>query len=192
MFSLRRPSAAAIDRFLAESRELPLSYEPIGLAKSGGRGFRVDELVSAVGSGAAGFERAVDAIGDWGHFDFGWIEVFPKHAPIDAGTTVAVLARHLGSWSLNGCRVVYEIAGDCTFGFAYGTLTNHAESGEEIFQVSFDPVTRTVSYTIRAASRPRVLLARLGGPVARALQARFRRDSAAALRRRVSSRGPLT
>ena len=68
-------------------------------------------------------------------------------------------------------------------GFAYGTLAEHAETGEEIFQVSIDAVTDEVSYVIRAVSRERALLAHLGFPIARALQARFRRDSVAAMRR---------
>jgi uncharacterized protein (UPF0548 family) len=97
--------------------------------------------------------------------------------------TVVVLVRHLGFWSLNGCRVVYAIAGDDSreFGFAYGTLTNHAEIGEEIFKVSLRPGTGEVSYVICAVSKPRSSLARLGYPVTRSLQARFRRDSAAAM-----------
>ena len=106
-------------------------------------------------------------------------------AAVVPGTVVAVLVRHLGFWSLNGCRVVYGIAGDDSreFGFAYGTLTNHAEIGEEMFTVSLRPRTGEVSYLIRAVSRPRALLARLGYPVTRSLQARFRRDSAIAMTR---------
>ena len=67
-----------------------------------------------------------------------------------------------------------------SFGFAYGTLTNHAEAGEELFEVFMDPRTEDVMYRIRATSWPRATLARVGHPIVRALQARFRRDSAAA------------
>jgi hypothetical protein len=69
------------------------------------------------------------------------------------------------------------------FGYAYGTLTNHAESGEELFEVSIDPASGEVRYRIRAASKPRAPLARLGYPIVRTLQARFRRDSVLAMRR---------
>ena len=69
------------------------------------------------------------------------------------------------------------------FGFAYGTLTNHAESGEELFEVCLNPDSGAVVYRIRAVSRPRAALARIGYPVTRWLQARFRRDSAEAMRR---------
>lgn len=188
MFLFHRPTAQDVERFLAASRELPLSYDPVGLARQGGAGFRVDEHIAIIGSGETAFARATTALIEWRHYELGWLEVSPRPAPIVAGTVVAVLVRHLGFWSLNGCRVVYSIGrpGDTTFGFAYGTLANHAEAGEEIFQVSFRPDTGEVSYLIRAASRPRVALARLGYPVVRSLQARFRRDSARALRRTVA------
>jgi len=72
---------------------------------------------------------------------------------------------------------------DTESGFAYGTLTNHAEAGEELFEVFLDPQTDQVMYRIRAVSWPQVMLARLGQPIVRLLQARFRRDSAAAMKR---------
>jgi uncharacterized protein (UPF0548 family) len=185
MFLFHQPSPHDVERFIAASRELPLSYDPIGLAREGGRGFNVDEQIEIVGRGEAAFARATTALSEWRHFELGWVELFPKRASIEPGTVVVVSARHLGFWSLNGCRVVYSIGtrNHQTFGFAYGTLANHAETGEEIFQVSFRPETREVSYLIRAASKPRAALAKLGFPLARLLQARFRRDSARALRR---------
>lgn len=178
-----------VERFVAASRDLPLSYEPIGLAKGGAAGFQIDEQVAVVGAGEAAFARATAALIEWRHFELGWLEVFPGRGPIDPGTVVAVSVRHLGFWSLNGCRVTYAIGspGDTTFGFAYGTLGNHAETGEELFQVSFRPDTGEVSYLIRAASKPRAALARLGYPFVRLLQARFRRDSARAVQRAVAA-----
>jgi uncharacterized protein (UPF0548 family) len=71
------------------------------------------------------------------------------------------------------------------FGFAYGTLPGHAESGEERFTVEWHEADGAVWYDILAFSRPRRLLARLGYPLARRLQKRFARDSAAAMRRAV-------
>ena len=122
----------------------------------------------------------------WKQFDIGWVETFPRHAPIAVGTVVAVLIRHLGFWSLNGCRVVYCVGdpeNDVRFGFAYGTLPNHAEAGEELFEVFVDPQTDDVMYRIRATSWPRAMLARVGQPIVRALQSRFRSHSAAAMAR---------
>ena len=67
------------------------------------------------------------------------------------------------------------------YGFAYGTLPEHAESGEERFTVEWHEADDAVWYDIVAFSRPQQLLARLGYPFARRLQKRFARDSAAAM-----------
>ncbi len=92
-----------------------------------------------IGRGPAIFEDAKLALTKWRQFALGWVELFPLEASIEPDRSVAVLARHLGCWSLNGCRVVYLIDEDARrFGFAYGTLTNHAECGEEIFEVSMN------------------------------------------------------
>lgn len=72
------------------------------------------------------------------------------------------------------------------FGFAYGTLSEHAESGEERFTVEWHEQDDAVWYDILAFSRPQQLLARLGYPFARRLQKRFARDSAAAMLRAVA------
>ena len=185
MFLIRPPSTRQIERYLSASRELPLSYAPVGLARTSATGYSVDGQVGLLGRGPEAFERAVSALQAWKQFDVGWIKIFPAGAAIAPGTVVAVLAHHLGTWSLNGCRIVYltGTADTPEFGFAYGTLTNHAERGEEIFRVALDARSEEVTYTIRAVSRPRAALAWLGYPVARRLQAKFRADSLAAMRR---------
>jgi uncharacterized protein (UPF0548 family) len=196
VFLARRPSGGQVDRFLQESRDRPLSYGPVGiLSGRGGRGNpgergHVDEATVVIGHGPAVFDRARAALMAWKQFDLGWVETFPRDAPIEAGTNVAVLIRHLGFWSLNGCRVLYTVGsedGVDRFGFAYGTLTNHAESGEELFELSFDPRTDEVIYRIRATSWPQAMLARVGQPIVRVLQARFRAHSAAAMIRATRS-----
>ena len=93
---------------------------------------------------------------------------------------VAVLARVFGVWTLNACRIVYVVDEPTRFGFAYGTLPDHAECGEDRFLIERDD-NGTVWYDIRVFSRPRLLLARLAAPLARRLQDQFRRDSAAAM-----------
>jgi uncharacterized protein (UPF0548 family) len=189
MFLARRPTRQMLDDFAEESRRLPLSYTQMGLAKASPVGYDLDETTVTIGQGEAAFERAKAALAAWKHFDFSWVAMSPRAASIEPGSVVAVLIRHLGFWSLNGCRVVYGLGDRShgpTFGFAYGTLSNHAEEGEEIFEVSMHPDTHEVIYRIRAVSRPRVVLARLGYPVVRMLQARFRRDSGEAMRQAVT------
>jgi len=93
---------------------------------------------------------------------------------------VAILVRHLGFWSLNACRVVERLPTSAhrrVHGFSYGTLDEHAERGEELFAVELEPADGSVWYRIRAVSRPRSLVARLGYPLSRRLQRRFREDS---------------
>ena len=109
-------------------------------------------------------------------------------APILVGTNVAVSVRHLGFYSLNACRIVYivdEPGPMRRFGFAYGTLAEHAESGEERFTVEWDDQDN-VGYDIFAFSRPRHPLARLGYPLSRSLQKKFARASKAAMLQAVS------
>jgi uncharacterized protein (UPF0548 family) len=185
VFLIRRPSSAAIDRFLDHSRQLPISYGPTGIVRHASGAGRFDEQVVTIGNGAAAFGRARLALTSWQHFNIGWVEVFPREASINPGTVVAIQIRHFGFWSLNGARVLYHVGEteNQAFGFAYGTLTNHAQSGEELFEVFIERPSGDVKYRIRAVSWPQAVLARVGQPLVRLLQARFRRNSAEAMKR---------
>src|ERR1700682_1378690 len=188
MFLTHRPSPRELEEFMAASRQLPLSYEQVGIARESPKGFTVDEASAVVGNGQQAFERARIALTKRRHFGLGWVELFPRDAAIEPGTIVAVVVHHLGLWSLNGCRVVYGL-GDmrtgANFGFAYGTLTNHSEMGEESFEVLLETESEEVVYKIRAVSKPRAALARIGYPITRVFQERFRRDSITSLRRAI-------
>jgi uncharacterized protein (UPF0548 family) len=186
MFVLRRPTPDTVDRFLRGSQDLPLSYSPVGIAATGPAGYDHDETVAAIGRGLEDFQRARAAVHAWKPFDLGWVDLLPRNASVTNGTVVAVVIHHLGFWSMNGCRVVYTWDERARAGFAYGTIVNHAEEGEELFEVFLDPATDEVMYRIAAVSRPRSPLARLGYPIARMLQARFRRDSVAAMTRAIA------
>lgn len=121
MFLARRPTRNVVDRFLWESQDLPLSYGPVGVVRTRTACQDVDELTVAIGRGQADFKRARAALLAWEQFDIGWVETFPRQPPIAVGTVVAVLIRHLGFWSLNGCRVLYSVGGlgeSARFGFA--------------------------------------------------------------------------
>ena len=136
------------------------------------------------------FGRAVEALYAWRMFDLGWVRLLPAEASVEVGTTVGVLARHYGFWSLNLSRVVYQLQEDGPVrrrGFAYGTLPEHGESGEERFSVE-KREDGSVFYDLYAFSRPNHPLARLGRPFARGLQRRFARDSLRAMVRAVGGR----
>jgi uncharacterized protein (UPF0548 family) len=152
-------------------------------------GFVVDHTRIQLGKGQPVFEAAKVAIKRWEHFQLGWVETSSKDIPIERGQIVGVMARAWGIWCLNACRIVSVIdeADDVSrYGFAYGTLPGHVESGEERFQVEWNRSDDTVWYDILAFSRPIHVLTRLGYPLVRRIQKRFARDSAAAMQVGVS------
>lgn len=186
MPTLRKPPRAAVRAFLAAQAGGPFTYPDVGAtATDPPPGWTVDHTRARLGSGEAVFARAKAALAGWKQFDLGWVEAACGEPPAP-GVCVAVVARVLGLWWVNACRVVYAVDEPTRFGFAYGTLPGHAESGEERFLVERDPSDGSVWYDIVAFSRPRNPLARLGYPLARRTQKRFARDSVAAMRRAVS------
>jgi uncharacterized protein (UPF0548 family) len=187
MFLHRKPSEELVERFIASQRKLPLSYSQSGAtrAEAAPAGYKVDHNRIKLGSGGETFQRAVTALRQWKQFDLGWVEIVPPATAIEVGATVAVRARTFGFWSLNACRIVYLIDEEQPlkkFGFAYGTLPDHVERGEERFTIEWHP-DGSVFYDIYAFSRPQHPLARIGFPLTRMLQQRFVRDSLAALTR---------
>lgn len=191
MFSRRRPTDDEIASFLKRASGSRLSYEPAGLSELSPAGYKVDEHRVRIGAGADAFERAKAALDSWAPFRLGWVEFHPTSSSPEVGADVAIVVRHLGFWSLNACRVVSRLptgAADRRYGFAYGTLQDHAERGEELFAVDLDPADDSVWYQIRAVSRPQAALAKLGYPVSRRFQEKFRSDSVKVMQRDVGHR----
>ena len=151
-------------------------------------GYVVDHNRIRLGMGEETFVRAVEALRGWRMFDVGWVRVCWPGTPVETGSTVAVLGSHYGFWSLNACRIVYlveEANGVRRSGFAYGTLPEHAEAGEERFTIEWNPDDE-VWYDLYAFSKPNNALARIGKPFARGLQRRFARGSLRAMKQAVS------
>ena len=188
MLALKRPSGERVQAYLATQRDLAVTYDAVGASNDGAAppGFVLDHNRQWLGSGAAAFARAKDAIRAWTMFPAPWTAIEPL-APIAKDEVVAVHIRVLGVWWLNAARIVYVIDEPRRFGFAYGTLPGHAECGEERFLVEH-LADDTVWYDLRAFSRPRQWLARVGAPIARAYQHRFARDSKAAMAAYVANR----
>lgn len=189
MFLLHEPSPAAIETFLRDQRGRAFSYREVGASR--GRapdGYTVDHNRVRLGTGEGSFAKAVAAVKAWRMFDLGWCRVYPHHAPVEVGTIVAVVIKHFGFWSLNACRIVYlleESGAVERYGFAYGTLPEHGERGEERFSIEWDRESGSVSYDLYAFSRPQHPLARLGYPLGRRLQKRFIRESKLSMARAV-------
>ena len=183
MFRLTRPSDETIRAHLERQKSFPYSYADVGATAKLERapdGFDFDQNRRRLGSGPAVFEAACDAVRRWKMFELGWVELCWPDEPVEVGSVVGVLAYTLGIWSLSACRVVYTVDEPNRFGFAYGTLPGHVERGEERFSVERDD-DGDIWYEIRAFSRPRHPLARLGYLWVRSLQRRFARDSMAVM-----------
>ena len=192
MFLMHKPSEQEVRAFISSQEGKPFSYNPAGITKNPpASGYNVDHNRVQLGSGPESFAAAVAAIHNWKMFDIGWVQLFRGDTSIRTGSTVAVIVKHLGFWSMNACRIVYiveEIGERQRYGFAYGTLPGHAERGEESFTVEWDKQDGSVWYDILAVSKPGAL-AMLGYAYARGLQKRFARDSKEAMKRAVSEAG---
>ncbi len=190
MFLLCKPSALAIRAFLDSQAGLDFTYPAVGAtAAEPPPGYVVDHTRIRLGAGRSTFTAALAALQRWEHFCLGWVEPCWPNTPIEPGQVVAILARVCGLWCLNACRIVYIVSEDDPlkrFGFAYGTLPDHVESGEERFTIEWHERDDSVWYNILAFSRPNHLLVRLGYPLVRRLQKQFARDSAAAMVRAVT------
>jgi uncharacterized protein (UPF0548 family) len=185
MMSLRRPSSEAIRKFRATQAALGFTYPAVGsTATVPPAGYTVDRTRIKLGTGETVFTRAKAALESWDHFRLGWVEALPSEKGIRPGVAVAVLAHLLGIWSLSASRIIYvvdETGPIRRFGFAYGTLPDHVETGEERFLIEWDQATGDVWYDILAFSRPRHFLATVGAPYVRRVQKQFGRESAAAM-----------
>lgn len=193
MVSLRRPSNDRIRAFLASQAKLRFSYTAVGATcHEPPAGYVVDHTRVRLGQGEEVFARAKDVLERWGQFDLGWVEAWSPETPIQTGEVVAIMSRQFGLWWLSACRIVSvtnEEEPVCRFGFAYGTLPDHAGTGEERFLLEWDRASGEVWYDILAFSHPQWLVARCGYPYMRWLQKRFGRESAAAMVRATNEVG---
>jgi len=191
MLSLRKPAAELIRQFLSSQAKLDFSYPAVGAtASQPPAGFVVDHTRVKLGEGELVFQAAKAALQRWKQLDLGWLEAWPPDTPIQTGEVVAIVARAIGLWWINACKVVYVVdeSGPISrFGLAYGTLPDHAARGEERFLIEWDQAANSVWYDILAFSRPNHLLTRLGYPFVRRTQKRFGRESAAAMLKAVRS-----
>jgi len=186
MISLRLPTPKQLISFLQRQADLPYTYTALQQTAQHTtvQNYDNDHLKIIIGHGDMDFQKAKIAIENWQMFPKSWTRIAPPNAPIQVGTTVAMNAWFAGMWWRNACRIVYVIDEPHRFGFAYGTLPGHIESGEELFVVSKDELGY-IWYEIKAFSRPRHWIAKLAYPLVRRLQARFRRDSAQQMKEEV-------
>lgn len=183
MFKISEPSERDVAKFISSQRDRSFTYAEVGATNTTPpAGYNIDHNRIQLGQGEATYYRALDALSRWRQFDLGWVTIVPRGVTIEVGAVVAVKARAFGTWSLNACRVVYVIDEPRRFGFAYGTLPDHVERGEERFMIEWSQEDNSVWYDILAFSRPQHPLVQLSSPLARKLQQQFARESLARMK----------
>lgn len=186
-FHIRRP-----DRLFGREdfTVLPYSYEHVGATRTTPpEGWNVDRYGGVVGHGADDWARAKKAVDDLVMFDLGWTHLM-QHNGVRPGVEVVFAAWLFGVWTVNACRIVYTVDDSddtrARYGFAYGTLGQHALRGEELFCAEWDKQTDEVRFEVFKFSKPQHLVVQLFMPVARYFQERFNRDCIDRVRREVS------
>jgi len=140
-----------------------------------------------VGQGREDFDAAKRGIRSLCMFDLGWAKATADSTVIEKGSLVAVVAKAMGGWSSNVCRVIDFIDEERRFGFFYGTLPEHTVEGEERFLVTLGD-DDLVHFELLAYSRPRHLLAWIGFPYVWWMQRKFRLDACERMKRECRDR----
>lgn len=186
------PNQVTLDQFLSNMQQTPFSYEEIGstrIDKHSGitkaqtpkinetlKGYTIDYNHAYIGEGEKVWEQAILALKHWKHFPPSFTKIYCTATSIKKGTIVAVMIKILGVWWRNSAKIVYVIDEPNRFGFAYGTLLEHAEQGEEAFWIEKD-FDGKISYHLRAFSKPKFWAARLAYPLTRHYQRKFAMES---------------
>lgn len=180
--SFRFPTPRQLDAFLEQVECSPISYREIKATQNTKfpSGYDHDRNMVYIGNSNQVWENAKNALLNWQQYPKPWTKIYPPLQTFQEGQNVAVLFRLFGLWWWNSCRIVYTINEADRYGFAYGTLAEHVEMGEEIFCIERQ-ATGEIYYRVEAFSRPRFWLTKLAYPLARYYQKKFVRQSKTAM-----------
>ena len=173
MLWFRRPGTRTLLALRATTSDDTESYSPIGVSGTDDTppGYTRNRWSRDVGSGPEVFAAAKQRIASWAGHRAAGIAVEPDRHGVETGQTKA-LSIPIGRFAVTAtARVIYTLDEPKRYGFAYGTLPHHPESGEQSFIVSMAG-DGTVTMTIEAVSRPGTVGTKLAGPIARFFQRR--------------------
>jgi len=185
MLCTTKPTADQVSDFLEEQKDSKLTYSLIKgtlehntkeefLKDERFKEFDLDHHRLKLGQGESIYNKAVEGLKAWKQFNQEWVELHFPGTPIVVGSDIAICARSMALWTMSACRIVYtlEEANDSIkrFGFAYGTLETHVESGEERFLIEWNISTNDVFFDILAFSQPQSWFTKVAYPVARYFQ----------------------
>jgi uncharacterized protein (UPF0548 family) len=182
-----RPSEQDFGAFLATLSGMSVTYVEVGATReiSLPGGYRHDRYSVFLGRGDYCFHRGCEALRSWQAHRYARATLIPAQPPLVPGTNMVVSIRSWPVIAVAPCQIVYASDEEDCFGFAYGTLPGHPEQGEEAFHVR-RAAGGEVTFDIVAFSRPADVLARLGHPVARMVQARVTKAYLEGVRRFVA------
>ena len=157
-----------LDALVEHYARMSLTYAEVG-ATAGDLpdGYAHSRRRTRIGQGAGDFASASRFLMSWEMHRRSGLAV-AADGDAEVGRTV-VLGLGVGLLLVVPCRVVHVVEESDRHGFAYGTLPDHPEQGEESFIVRRDPENK-VWFEITVFSRPGGALARWAGPIARAIQ----------------------
>jgi uncharacterized protein (UPF0548 family) len=181
----RRPSEADLEALLARCRDADLTYGPPGISLTGDApaGLTTHRWTAQLPHDA--FAAAQAAIRAWAVHRGAGLSVVTD-GPLAVGTNVAMSAPLPAGFVDATCRVVEVVDEADRFGFAYGTLPDHPERGEESFLVVRDG-RDSLRFDVCAVSVPTHPLARLAPPIADRIQASAVRRYLTAMQRAVGA-----
>jgi uncharacterized protein (UPF0548 family) len=189
VFSLRRPSPSDLGSVVATQADCELTYADHGAtADLMPGGYHHDQWEADLGRfDQAAFDRLGAALLGWQVQRGAGLSVYPA-GPVRPGLTFAFWFRLAGIYVTAAGRVVYVTSETSRRGFAYGTLPQHPEQGEEAFHLVRED--SRMLFRVTAFSRPRHPLARLGAPVSRLVQLHMNQAYLRAMRSATSSPQP--
>ncbi len=174
IISITFPSFKALEQFWVNQQLTHYNYkEQFGTAQEKNIiGYNNDQYEIYLGEGEEVWKTAKQILDNWQQFPSSWTKIYSPQKGFATNDTVLVLFRLFGIWWKNAARVVYTIDEVNRYGFAYGTLQQHVEKGEERFLIWRNEKGQ-VYYQIKAFSRPNYWYVKLGKPIARFFQKRF-------------------
>jgi uncharacterized protein (UPF0548 family) len=186
---VRRPTTSDLARVVGAQATSELTYAERGATLgSPPPGYRHDQWNADLGGyDEATFDRLGAAIWHWQVQRGAGLTIYPA-GPARPGLTFVLSFRVSGVYVVAAGRVVYLTREPGRLGFAYGTLPQHPEQGEEAFHVVRDG--SRIVLQITAFSRPRHPLARAGAPVTRLVQVRMNKAYLQSMRAATGSLQP--
>ncbi len=183
--SLRRLGPTQLETLLVKARLASPNYSEVGASRDAElpSGFHHVRMSERVGD-AASFDVAVEGLRTWVAHEGAGLRVHP-YEPLSPGATVLLVTTVGPMQIVAPCRIVAVFKEPYSFGFSYGTLPGHPERGEESFTLNLR--NGATFFTITAFSKPVDRLARLAGPIGRAVQRSVTRRYVKALRRYVDA-----